>query len=174
MLKNIFYLFSSFFLFLLFSYFLLFLIFFLFSSFFLYFLLYYMKVVKGVKYETLIGSRAQVMHGTAYKTSGGLTKKDLFQNKNGRIVSRKKHELAKKEKRLLKAGYGTRKGHFGAVKLHSRHHKSSSKRRRRSMRGGMNSSATQHASTAQHVSGDGPVELGSGSYVPSNSFSSLV
>jgi len=96
-----------------------------------------MKVVKGVKYETLIGSRAQVMHGTAYKTSGGLTKKDLFQNKNGRIVSRKKHELAKKEKRLLKAGYGTRKGHFGAVKLHS-HHRKSSRKRRRSMRGGMN------------------------------------
>ena len=132
-----------------------------------------MKVVKGVKYETLIGSRAQVMHGTAYKTSGGLTKKDLFQNKNGRIVSRKKHELAKKEKRLLKAGYGTRKGHFGAVKLHSRHHKSSSKRRRRSMRGGMNSSATQHANTAQHVSGDGPTGLGNSSGVASGNFLSV-
>jgi len=96
-----------------------------------------MKVVKGVKYETLIGSRAQVMHGTAYKTSGGLTKSCLFQNKNGRIVSRKKHESAKREKRLLKAGYGTRKGHFGAVKLHS-HHRKSSRKRRRSMRGGMN------------------------------------
>ena len=147
------------------------LLFLIFISFF-YFLLYYMKVVKGVKYETLIGSRAQVMHGTAYKTSGGLTKKDLFQNKNGRIVSRKKHELAKKEKRLLKAGYGTRKGHFGAVKLHSRHHKSSSKRRRRSMRGGMN--GTNDSSTNSHVLADGPVSLGSGNYVPSNSFSSLV
>jgi hypothetical protein len=135
-----------------------------------------MKVVKGVKYETLIGSRAQVMHGTAYKTSGGLTKKDLFQNKNGRIVSRKKHELAKKEKRLLKAGYGTRKGHFGAVKLHSRHHKSSKRRRRRSMRGGMNSSATQHASTAQSVqsvSDDGATGLGSGSGVAAGNFLSV-
>jgi hypothetical protein len=139
-----------------------------------------MKVVKGVKYETLIGSRAQVMHGTAYKTSGGLIKKDLFQNKNGRIVSRKKHELAKKEKRLLKAGYGTRKGHFGAVKLHSRHHKSSrsSRRRRRSMRGGMNGPAVQHASTAQSVSdhsvsADGATGLGSGSGVAAGNFLSV-
>jgi DVNP family len=37
-----------------------------------------------------VGSRAQVMHGTAVKTAGGLTKKDLKYNKNGRIVSRKK------------------------------------------------------------------------------------
>jgi hypothetical protein len=37
-----------------------------------------------------VGSRAQVMHGTAMKTPGGLTKKDLKYNKNGRIVSRKK------------------------------------------------------------------------------------
>jgi hypothetical protein len=111
-----------------------------------------MKVVKGVKYETLIGSRAQVMHGTAYKTSGGLTKSCLFQNKNGRIVSRKKHESAKREKRLLKAGYGTRKGHFGAVKLHSHHRKSSRKgsKRRRSMRGGMNGSGYV-AENAQEV-----------------------
>ncbi len=37
-----------------------------------------------------VGSRAQVMHGTAQKTSGGLTKADLKYNKWGRIVSRKK------------------------------------------------------------------------------------
>ena len=30
-----------------------------------------------------VGSRAQVMHGTAMKTSGGLTKKDLKYNKWG-------------------------------------------------------------------------------------------
>ena len=63
-----------------------------------------------------IGSRAQVMHGTANHTSGGLTKKDLKYNKNGRIVSRKKSMKAKKEKRLEKAGYKTRKGKFGVVK----------------------------------------------------------
>ena len=84
-------------------------------------------IIHGHKYEKLEGSRAQVVHGTAFKTSGELTKKDLLQNKNGRIVSRKKHVLAKKEKRLVKAGYGTRKGHFGAVRL-SGHHSSSSRR----------------------------------------------
>ena len=72
--------------------------------------------VHGHKYEMLEGSRAQVFHGTAYRTSGGLTKKDLMKNKRGEIVSKKKHETAKKEKRLEKAGYFTKKGHFGYVK----------------------------------------------------------
>ena len=74
-------------------------------------------VVKGKSYEMLMGSRAQVWHGTAYKTSGGLTKYHLMQNKSGRIVSREKHNTAKKEKRLVKAGYGTKKGKFGFVLL---------------------------------------------------------
>jgi hypothetical protein len=34
------------------------------------------------------GSRAQVFHGTADRTSGGLTKKHLKKSKDGRIVSR--------------------------------------------------------------------------------------
>jgi hypothetical protein len=63
-----------------------------------------------------IGSRAQVMHGTAHHTSGGLTKKELKMNKWGRIVSRKKSAKAKKDKRLEKAGYKTQKGKFGASK----------------------------------------------------------
>lgn len=67
-------------------------------------------------YDRLIGTRAQVMHGTAYKTSGGLTKKDLIMNKHGRIVSKTKHNTAKRENRLVKAGYTTKKGHFGFVK----------------------------------------------------------
>ena len=66
--------------------------------------------IKGKVYELLIGTRAQVWHGTAFKTSGNLNKDDLFQNKNGRIVSKSKHASAKKEKRLLKHGYGTQKG----------------------------------------------------------------
>jgi hypothetical protein len=73
--------------------------------------------IKGKNYEMLVGSRAQVWHGTAYKTSGGLKKTDLHQNKNGRVVSKAKHETAKKEKRLIKAGYGTKKGKFGFVLL---------------------------------------------------------
>lgn len=62
------------------------------------------------------GSRAEVWHGNAKKTSGGLTKKDLIQNKWGEIVSRKKHITAKKEKRLEKYGYFAKKGSFGAIK----------------------------------------------------------
>ena len=86
-------------------------------------------VINGHKYSMLVGSRAQVVHGTAYKTSGGLKKSDLLQNKNGRIVSKKKHSSAKKDNRLVKAGYKTKKGHFGAIKNNS----SKSKK----MRGGM-------------------------------------
>ena len=74
--------------------------------------------------EQTFGSRAEVMHGTALKTTGGLFKKDLLMNKNGRIVSRRKHLTAKKEKRLEKAGYFTKKGKFGYVKKHgTRKHK---------------------------------------------------
>lgn len=74
-------------------------------------------VVQGKSYEMLMGSRAQVWHGTAYKTSGGLTKNYLMQNKAGRIVSKSKHNTAKKERRLVKAGYGTKKGKFGFVMM---------------------------------------------------------
>lgn len=71
-----------------------------------------MYIVQGKKYSALIGSRAQVYHETAFKTSGNLKKSDLLMNKHGRIVSKSKHVTAKKEKRLVKAGYKTRKGHF--------------------------------------------------------------
>ena len=57
--------------------------------------------VSGSSYNMLIGSRAQVWHGSAYKTSGGLTKKNLMQNKAGRIVSKAKHGTAKKDNRLV-------------------------------------------------------------------------
>ena len=70
----------------------------------------------GKKYDVLIGSRAEVWHGKAYKTNGNLTRKDLIMNNRGRIVSKKKHNTAKKEKRLEKAGYFTQKGKFGFVK----------------------------------------------------------
>ena len=73
--------------------------------------------ISGKKYELLTGSRAQVWHGTSYKTSGGLTKNNLFKNKHDRIVSKKKHSTATRDKRLLKHGYGTKKGVFGFVKL---------------------------------------------------------
>jgi hypothetical protein len=81
--------------------------------------------IAGKTYEILEGSRAQVGHKTAYKTAGGLTLTDLLKNKHGHYVSKKKHHTAKREQRLLKAGYGTVKGKFGAVKLNgTRKHRS--------------------------------------------------
>jgi len=88
-------------------------------------------VIAGKRYEKLEGTRAEVWHGTAYKTSGGLKKDDLMQNKAGRIVSAVKYKTAKKEMRLLKAGYGTKKGKFGYVKLSAK-----GKKRGKSMKGG--------------------------------------
>ena len=78
-----------------------------------------------------VGSRAQVFHGNADHTSGGLTKKDLIQNKHGEIVSRKKHLQAKKDKRLEKAGYFTQKGKFGFVRREGKTKKRGKKSRRK-------------------------------------------
>jgi hypothetical protein len=67
--------------------------------------------------EVNIGSKAQVFHGTAKRTSGGLKKADLMKTKAGRIVSRKKHALGKKAiQRLFKAGYKPKKGSFKVMK----------------------------------------------------------
>lgn len=73
--------------------------------------------VNGKKYNELFGSRKQVWGGFAYKTRGELTIDKLVYNPSTRrIVSRIKHITAKKEKRLQKAGYYTKKGKFGYVK----------------------------------------------------------
>lgn len=95
--------------------------------------------INGKKYPELFGSRQQVMNGTAYKTAGELTKAQLMMNKWGRIVSRKKHLTAKKEKRLLKHGYTAKKGKFGYVKVASR--------KRRTMKGGEHTITPHSAST---------------------------
>ena len=84
--------------------------------------------IKGKCYEFLIGSRAQVWHGTAYKTKGNLVVGNLMMNKHGRIVSKAKHATAKKEKRLEKAGYYAVKGKFGAVKKSLQKSKKAKKR----------------------------------------------
>lgn len=74
--------------------------------------------MNGKWYKELIGSRAQVMHQTAFKTKAGLTMKDLKYNKSGKIVSKKKSFTAKKENRLKKAGYvPIGKGKFGVKKI---------------------------------------------------------
>jgi hypothetical protein len=48
------------------------------------------------------GSKAQVWHGTARHTPGGLTRKDLMKTKKGRIVSRKKHAIGLRRIRSLR------------------------------------------------------------------------
>ena len=87
----------------------------------------------GHTYSVVRGSRSQVMHGTAYKTVGGLTKKHLMYNKYGRIVSRRKHATAKRENRLKKAGWvPIGKGKFGSVFVGDKKTRSKKSRRGKS------------------------------------------
>lgn len=65
----------------------------------------------------VVGSKAQVFHGTAERTSGGLKKNDLFQDKNGNIKSKRASKAAKKNQNLKKAGWTYQKGRFGAVRI---------------------------------------------------------
>ncbi len=100
--------------------------------------------------KKLYGSRLEVWNGTAYKTTGKLTKKNLFRNKNGRLVSKNKHFTSLKEKRLIKHGYGYQKGKFGYVKLSSTgSHKS---KKRKSMKGGTGNNLTGY--NGNYVSSD--------------------
>lgn len=104
--------------------------------------------INGKKYRELFGSRQQVMNGTAYKTAGELVKSQLLMNKWGRIVSRKKHATAKREKRLLKHGYTAKKGKFGYVKVDK---KKSRKMSRKTRGGGLLDGAVPLSSTASVV-----------------------
>jgi len=88
-------------------------------------------------YKRIIGTRAEVWHGTAKKTSGGLTKMGLMMNKHGRIVSRSKHATAKREMRLVKHGYGTKRGKFGFVKIGTKGTKRRGSRKQRGGGGGL-------------------------------------
>ena len=74
-------------------------------------------VVDGKKYKMKFGSRRQVFNGTAYQTKGNLKQKDIKKNKQDRFVSVKKSLMATKEQRLLKYGYGAKKGKFGYVRV---------------------------------------------------------
>lgn len=78
-------------------------------------------------FDKTIGSRAEVWHGKAKHTSGGLLKKQLLKNKHGRIVSRKKHTTEKKNKRLAKAGYKPTKGKFVPMRKSMKRTKKSKK-----------------------------------------------
>jgi len=62
-----------------------------------------------------VGSRAEVFHGSAERTSGRLTKDDLMKNAAGRIVSKRKHAAGQLALRYLHAkGYIAVKGKFGS------------------------------------------------------------
>ena len=99
--------------------------------------------MNGRNFDMLVGSRAQVMNGTAYKTTYGavkpkgdaLTKSNLKYNKHGRIVSKTKS--AKKDKllaQLRRAGYTTKKGKFGAVKINGKRTRKVKRTRRKGRR----------------------------------------
>ena len=108
-------------------------------------------VKAGRTYKNLVGTRAEVWHRTAFKTSYGKTKSEggdaltrvnLMKNKHGRIVSAKKHATAKKERSLVKHGYTAKKGKFGAVKMHkgkshspAKSHKRKTAKRRKTVGG---------------------------------------
>ena len=87
-----------------------------------------------MEFKMRVGSRRQVWNGTAKETAGGLKKKDLFQDKYGRIKSRKASNKAKRIKNLKKAGWTFQKGKFGAVRKSESKKKSKSKKRKSSKR----------------------------------------
>lgn len=76
-----------------------------------------------------VGTRAQVWHGTAEKTPGGLRKKDLVM-KRGRIRSRKASRSAKRNGNLRKAGWTFKKGEFGAVRVGEEKKRTGSRKKR--------------------------------------------
>jgi len=86
------------------------------------------------EHSKTFGSKAEVFHGTAKKTTGGLHKKDLMKHK-GRIISRKKHAAGKKAiKHLKELGYIAKKGTFKLFRksmVDGRRHKKARHTRRR-------------------------------------------
>ena len=91
-----------------------------------------------------VGTRAQVWHGTADRTAGGLTKKDLFM-KNGRIRSKRASRSAKNNKNLKKAGWTFKKGEFGAVRVDEKEGEGKKRTARRSAKRSAKRSARRSA-----------------------------
>ena len=56
----------------------------------------YLKMPKQV-----IGTRLEVYRGKRTRTSGGLTKKDLALSKSGKVVSKRKQQIAKTKRNNL-------------------------------------------------------------------------
>ena len=117
-------------------------------------------LIHGHSFDMLVGSRAQVWHGTAYKTTGGLTKSNIMKNKTGSIVSKSKHASAKRDNRLVKAGYVTHKGKFGSHKVGSKSSKKSRKRR-----GGASTTSTTNTTASTVKAGAASHGVGTGTNV---------
>ena len=105
-----------------------------------------------------IGSRAQVWHKVALKTSGGLKRSDLMMKK-GRIISRRKSAAGKKAlKHLTSRGYVAKKGTFKLFrksdsKKHGKTHSKKHGKRHTRKRGGADAGvpkAMMDASGASH------------------------
>lgn len=58
--------------------------------------------INGHAYKQVRGSKAQVMHKTAYKTNSGLTFGDLMRGSSGTYVSKKVHMRTKKARSTMK------------------------------------------------------------------------
>ena len=81
-----------------------------------------------------VGSKAEVFHGTAKHTSGGLKKSDLLKKK-GRIISRRKSAAGKKAIKHLRAlGFIAKKGTFKLFKKGDAHKKTAKKHGKRHTR----------------------------------------
>lgn len=111
-----------------------------------------------------VGTKAEVFHGTAKHTSGGLKKKDLMKTKKGRIVSRRKHAAGLKSiKRLFALGYKPTKGTFKVMRksmVDGRRHK---KTRQTRKRGGAYGSVSSEAFAAAGYAGKPTLPMPNGS-----------
>jgi hypothetical protein len=108
----------------------------------------YRMVEKKIK---AVGSKAQVFHGTAKHTSGGLRKKDLMKRK-GRIISRRKYEAGKRAiKHLRSMGFIAKKGTFKLFKKSM----VDGRKRRHTRRGGAAgvASASLMGASGEHFTG---------------------
>ena len=115
-------------------------------------------VKAGRTYKNLVGTRAEVWHKTAFKTGYGKTKSEggtaltrvnLVKNKHGRIVSRRMSSTAKRQDRLGRAGWKTRKGVFGSYHVDQGRTRKRRRRRRRRGRPPPRSRRCRHRSGAK-------------------------
>ena len=68
-------------------------------------------------FKQCVGSKIQVYHGTAEKTSGGVKRSGITKKPDGRLVFAAKSAAARKSNNLVKSGYGSIKGRFGAIDI---------------------------------------------------------